>query len=141
MFAAWSSPRIFLLIANKFFFRPLVPEADGPTILQSVVLSLPNTIEAIMGTTIVTAILAWAQRRFQPQFDRVPVAGVALLGTLIAGVYAFTQEFKLHMLGGRHVIKFKLAIRDDRSVPVVESERWCDFIDQRYIRVEARTRD
>lgn len=34
----------------------------------------------------------------------------------------------------RYVIEFKLGIRGDPTVPAVESEQWCDFIDEHYIK-------
>ena len=46
-----------IFISNKFFLRPWVIEHDLPELFQIVVFSIPNLIEAILGTLVLTGIL------------------------------------------------------------------------------------
>ena len=67
------------------------------------VLSVPNTFEAIIGMSTVTALLMRAKLHFSPRLERIPNLAIYLLGTVVVGTYVLTQEFKLHDLGGRNV--------------------------------------
>lgn len=91
-----------LFIANKFVLRPMVLDHDFPSFLQILVLSIPNTFEAVLGMCVVAGQLMVVKLYFSPRFDGIPNLGVYLLATFLAGTYVLTQEFKLHHLGGRN---------------------------------------
>ena len=113
-YVAMSSPRIktyvlrlylatfALFIFNKFALRPFALEQECPAFLTIVVLSAPNTFEAIIGMSTVTALLMRA-KLFSPRLEGIPNLAIYLLATVVAGIYVLTQEFKLHDLGGRNV--------------------------------------
>lgn len=92
-----------LFLINKAALRPFVLEHEFSPILTIIVLSIPNTFEAIIGLSNVAGLLMIAKRYFSPRFDRVPDRVLYLLATALAGTYVLTQEFNLHALGGRNV--------------------------------------
>ena len=86
---------------NKFLLRPFILDNDLPIILKIFTLSVPNVIEAVMGTNVVTGLLHLAQHRlgwFQDFNERT----VYSFSVTIASIYVITQEFKIHHLGGRN---------------------------------------
>ena len=66
------------------------------------VLSAPNTFEAIIGMSTVAALLMRA-KLFSPRFRGHPESYDLSLSDGCDGDYVLTQEFKLHDLGGRNV--------------------------------------
>jgi len=92
-----------LFIVNKFAFRPLVLANDAPQFLKIIAWSLPNFIEAVMGSIILTAGLFSLQIRFSSFFKSVKAYHLYFLAIFLAGVYVLTQEIKWHNLGGRNV--------------------------------------
>ena len=91
-----------LFVCNKFVLRPFVLDHDFPAFLDIVVLSIPNTFEAIFGLGNVAGLLLIAKQYLSPRFDGIPNQAIYLLATALAGTYVLTQEFKLHHLGGRN---------------------------------------
>ncbi|TDF35098.1 hypothetical protein EYS14_22240 [Alteromonadaceae bacterium M269] len=95
---------IFLLLFhsfNKFLLRPYILENDLAAFLQVFTLSVPNFIEAVMGTVVITGLLNLAQQRL----GILKSAGEQAIYTLavgLASIYVITQEFKIHNLGGRN---------------------------------------
>ena len=92
-----------LFIVNKFAFRPLVLTNDTPQVLKIIAWSLPNFIEAIMGSILLTGGLFVLQIRFSAFLKSLKTRQVYLLAIFLAGVYVLTQEVKWHNLGGRNV--------------------------------------
>jgi hypothetical protein len=86
---------------NKFLLRPLILENDLPHFLKIFTLSVPNFIEALMGTIVITALLHFTQVRLEWLMGLGEKAAYSL-ATLLASVYVITQELKLHNLGGRN---------------------------------------
>jgi len=92
-----------VFIVNKFIARPFVLDQDFPDFVTTIVLSLPNTCEAIIGMSMSAGLLLAAKHRFSPRFDRIPDLWVYLLATLVTAVYVLTQEYEFHNLGGNNV--------------------------------------
>ncbi len=91
-----------LFMLNKFVLRPFVLGHDSLGFLRIIVLSIPNTFEAILGMINVASVLIAARLYLSPRFDQVQDRAVYLLATAFVSVYVLTQEFKLHNLGGRN---------------------------------------
>lgn len=101
-------PRLYMaaflvFIVNKFGARPFVLDHDVPDFAMTIVLSLPNTCEAIIGMSMSAGLLLAAKLRFSPRFDWIPNLLIYLLATLVTAVYVLTQEYELHNLGGNNV--------------------------------------
>lgn len=60
--------------------------------------SIPNFIEAVMGTFIVTGMLTYYGSHW---FKSATI--LDLTGVLLAGAYVISQELKIHNLGGNNV--------------------------------------
>lgn len=72
-------------------------------ILQVATYSIPNFIEAIIGTLIVTGILFQVRLHFNQKLGFIKDVQVKLLAVGIASIYVITQELKFHHLGGDNV--------------------------------------
>ena len=101
-------PRLYIaaflvFIVNKFVARPVVLDHDFPDFATTVVLSLPNTCEAIIGMSMSAGLLFAAKLRFSPRFDWIPDILIYLLATLVTAGYVLTQEYELHNLGENNV--------------------------------------
>lgn len=94
---------LIVFFLNKFVLRPFVLENNFPGWIETFVLSVPNTIEAIFGMGIIGAALSVAREKFKSRLGAVPDLAIYLSTLIIAGVFVLTQEFKLHNLGGRNV--------------------------------------
>ncbi len=100
--------RVFLIafiifFLNKFYLRPWVLENDLPSFLKVIVYSLPNLIEAIMGTTVVTGI-AFRLREYAKK--EISDSYIYLIAVFLAALYTISQELKFHNLGGNNVYDF-----------------------------------
>lgn len=89
---------IFML--NKFYLRPWVLENELSEPFQIVVLSIPNLIEAILGTIILTGILL--QLRYYSN-KKIKDSSIYLIAVGISSLYVISQELKFHNLGGNNV--------------------------------------
>ena len=91
-----------LFILNKLIIRPWVLEHSSSELLELVVLSLPNFIEAFMGSTVIAVFLYYLQSKVAllRSFSSVLLN---LLACVLAAIYVITQELKIHNLGGRNV--------------------------------------
>ena len=94
---------ILVFVMNKFYLRPWVLENELPEIFQIVVLSIPNLIEAIVGTLILTGILLQLRQHFGKTTGNIRDIYIHLMATGIAAIYVISQEFKFHNLGGNNV--------------------------------------
>lgn len=93
---------LLVFIANKLYLRPWVLAQDAPPWLDTVVLSLPNFIEAMMGTLLLTAMALIAQQRRLEPACRWPTGRVYWVTTIAAAIYVILQEIKVHNLGGNN---------------------------------------
>ena len=91
-----------LFILNKLIIRPWVLEHSSSELLEILVLSLPNFIEAFMGSTVIAVFLYYFQTKVTLLRSFSPVL-LNLLACVLAAIYVITQELKIHNLGGRNV--------------------------------------
>ncbi|MEM9598294.1 MAG: hypothetical protein AAGD06_28780 [Acidobacteriota bacterium] len=92
-----------LFVLNKFVLRPWVVERFPEGVAALVVGSLPNAVEAVLGTLILS-VFGFRLRSGWPGRFRNPSDGALIAAaTTVAGVYVVTQELKFHNLGGRNV--------------------------------------
>ena len=94
---------ILIFILNKFYLRPWILEHDVPDIFLIVTYSIPNLIEAIIGTLILTGILLQVRQYFHKQLGAIKVTYIHILAVSIASIYVISQELKFHNLGGNNV--------------------------------------
>jgi len=88
---------------NKFLLRPWVIENDTPQFLMVFVGSVPNFLEAIVGTSLIIGFLYFFYLRIGLKWN---AKILYTIGVMISGVYVITQELKIHNLGGRNVYDF-----------------------------------
>ena len=89
-----------LFILNKSYLRPWVLENELPELFQIFVFSIPNLIEAILGTIILTAILLQLR---QYSNKKIKDSSIYLIAVSISSLYVISQELKFHNLGGNNV--------------------------------------
>jgi hypothetical protein len=94
---------ILIFFLNKFLLRPWILENESSEFFQIIVLSMPNLIEAIIGTLLGTGILLQARQYLNNTLGAIKDAYVHLLAVLIVSVYVISQELKFHNLGGNNV--------------------------------------
>ena len=97
---------ILIFIMNKLITRPWVLENDVSEILLIISFSLPNFIEAIVGTLILTGILLQARQYFDEKLGSIKTSHIYLGAVSIASIYVISQEFKFHNLGGNNVFDY-----------------------------------
>jgi len=66
------------------------------------VLSVPNLIEAFVGTLLLTGILFQMRQYFNRRLGGFKDTHIYFVAVFIAGVYSISQEFKLHNMGGNN---------------------------------------
>lgn len=89
-----------LFILNKFYLRPWVIENELPELFQILVFSVPNLIEAIIGTIILTGILL---QLIQYSNKKIKDSSIYLIAVSISSLYVISQELKFHNIGGNNV--------------------------------------
>lgn len=89
-------------ILNKLYLRPWVLENDLSIFFQIIVFSVPNLIEAILGTLVLTGILIYL-RQYSEKTKHIKDSTAYLLSVSISSLYVISQELKLHNLGGNNV--------------------------------------
>lgn len=94
---------ILIFILNKFLVRPWVLDNETSEFFQIIVLSIPNLIEAIVGTLILTGILLQLKLHFNKQMGHIKDEYIYLFAVSLASIYSVAQEFKFHNLGGNNV--------------------------------------
>lgn len=92
----WSAFALFII--NKLWVRSWIVDMEVQGLIALVSYSIPNFIEAVMGTFIVTGMLTYYGSHW---FKRATVRN--LTGVLLAGAYVISQELKIHNLGGNNV--------------------------------------
>lgn len=92
----WSAFVLFVL--NKLLVRPWITDMEIQGLVALLSYSIPNFIEAVMGTFILTGFLTYyGSSWFRNE------TWLQLLGVTIAAIYVITQELKIHNLGGNNV--------------------------------------
>ena len=93
----------FLFFINKFAFRPWVLANDSPQFLKVIAWSIPNFIEAVMGSILLIGGLFYVQNNIVSWQKRLTDISIYLIAVSFASIYVLTQEIKWHNLGGRNV--------------------------------------
>ncbi|NNF33797.1 MAG: hypothetical protein HKN68_06795 [Saprospiraceae bacterium] len=86
--------------------RKILLEKEFPQPLEILSYSIPNFFEAVLGTSILVAILLTLKFKNVGFFKRVKSLNLKLFGIGFSLIYVVTQELKLHNLGGRNVYDF-----------------------------------
>ena len=94
---------ILVFILNKFFLRPWVLKNELSEFFQIIVFSIPNLIEAIIGTLILTGILLQLRQYFIGKTSHVKDTYIYLIAIFFSSFYVISQELKFHNLGGNNV--------------------------------------
>lgn len=74
-----------------------------PNIFLIITFSIPNLIEAIVGTLVLTGILLQLRQIFNKKFGAVKDTYLHIIAVGLASIYVITQELKFHNLGGNNV--------------------------------------
>ena len=94
---------VALYFVNKMAARSWVLGSDLPEFFHVFVLSVPNTLEAIMGMVMVAGILTALKQRASPRLEVLSPAVITVVAAILTGIYVLAQEFNIHDLGGRNV--------------------------------------
>ena len=93
---------ILVFILNKLYIRPWILENDVSGIFLIVTYSIPNLIEAVIGTLILTGILLQTRQYFNQKFGKLKDIHIYVLAVSLASIYVISQELKFHNLGGNN---------------------------------------
>jgi hypothetical protein len=94
---------ILIFILNKLYFRPWLNKIETPDILIVITYSIPNFIEAMVGTLIITGILFQLREYFNSRFGSLKDTLIHILALSFASAYVISQELKFHNFGGNNV--------------------------------------
>ncbi|WP_127845827.1 hypothetical protein [Psychroflexus aestuariivivens] len=94
---------ILIFVLNKLYIRNWILENDLPDFLLIVTYSIPNLIEAIIVTLLLTGILLQVRQHYNKKLGSIKVEHINILASSIAAVYVISQELKFHNLGGNNV--------------------------------------
>ncbi len=87
-------------------FRPWVIETGQSGFFLAIAYSLPNFIEAIMGTILITGILSYLRLKLPNHLSDLSDTTLFFTATILTATYVLTQEFKLHNVGGNNSYDF-----------------------------------
>ncbi len=88
---------------NKLFVRRWVLRSDAPAFVDTIVLSLPNAVEAMVGMTGIAVLLFLARERFRARMQATPDGIIYIVTALATTAFVVSQELNLHRLGGTQV--------------------------------------
>lgn len=94
---------ILLFVLNKLYLRPWILENDFSGLVMILTYSVPNLVEAIIGTLILTGILLQIYQSFIAKKRTIKARYIHLIAVLIAAVYVISQELKFHNTGGNNI--------------------------------------
>ena len=94
---------ILLFILNKLYLRPWVLENELSGFILLLVYSIPNLLEAIIGTLLLTGILFQLRQSYNEKIGNIKDINIRVLAVALATIYVISQELKLHNLGGNNV--------------------------------------
>jgi len=92
-----------LFILNKLYIRTWILENEVPEFFLIATYSIPNLLEAIIVTLLLTGIILQIRLHFNKNFSSQKVTNVYILASGIAAVYVISQELKFHNIGGNNV--------------------------------------
>ncbi len=88
---------------NKFILRPWLLEHDAPNFFLILTFSIPNFVEAIVGTVVLTGIFLRIRNSLSDKIASVKDVYIHILAVSTAALYVITQELKIHNLGGNNI--------------------------------------
>jgi len=94
---------ILVFIMNKLYLRPWILEHETPNVFLIFTYSIPNLIEAIIGTLLLAGILLQVRQYFSKEFGSTKDTYIHIIAVSIASIYVISQELKFHNLGGNNV--------------------------------------
>lgn len=94
---------IALFMLNKLFFRNWILKNNPPEFLKTITLSIPNLIEAIIVTLLLTGILLQIRKIYYIKLKFLKTKHLHFIASGAASVYVISQELKFHNLGGNNV--------------------------------------
>jgi hypothetical protein len=94
---------ILIFVLNKLYIRNWILENDLPDFFLIVTYSIPNLVEAIIATLILTGILLQLRQYFNKKLGSIKAVHIHIIASIIAAVYVISQELKFHNLGGNNV--------------------------------------
>ncbi len=92
-----------MFIFNKVYIRELLLQGELSPSLEKISYSIPNFFEAVMGTSILVAILLTLKFKNIIYIERVSDLVLKSLGIGFSYIFVITQELKIHNLGGNNV--------------------------------------
>ena len=94
---------ILVFVMNKLLLRPWILENKLSGLVLILTNSIPNLIEAIIGTLIITGILLQIRQSLYEKIGTIKDINIHILAVVMASIYVITQEFKFHNLGGNNI--------------------------------------
>jgi len=94
---------ILIFVQNKLYIRKWIIDNESPDFLLIVTYSIPNLIEAIIVTLILTGVLLQLREYFNKQLGSIKTVYIHVIASILAAVYVITQELKFLNLGGNNV--------------------------------------
>lgn len=94
---------ILVFILNKLFLRSWIIENTVSDFFLVVTYSIPNLIEAIVGTLILTGILLQTRQYFKEKIGFIKDTYIYQIAVITTAIYVISQELKFHNLGGNNV--------------------------------------
>jgi hypothetical protein len=94
---------ILVFFMNKIYLRPWILENKLSGLFLIFTYSIPNLIESIIGTLILTGILLQTRQYFNEKIGFISDTYIHLVAVSMAAVYVISQELIFHNLGGNNV--------------------------------------
>ncbi len=94
---------ILVFVLNKLYLRPWILENKLSDFFLIVTYSIPNLIESIIGTLILTGILLQTRQYFKEKIGSIKDTYIYLIAVAVTAIYGISQELKFHNLGGNNV--------------------------------------
>jgi len=94
---------ILLFVLNKLYLMPWILENEFSGFLLILTLSIPNLLEAIIATLILTGILLQLKQSYLSKTNAIKEITLRISAVALAAIYVISQELKFHNLGGNNV--------------------------------------
>jgi hypothetical protein len=94
---------VLLFVLNKLYLRSWILDHDFSGITLLITKSIPNLLEAVMGTLLLTGILLQINQSFLRKNIKIKPIFMHCLAVILTAGYVISQELKFHNLGGNNV--------------------------------------
>ncbi len=94
---------IIVLFVLLKFVRPSVLEGNFPEWTKTMLLSLPNFFEGIIGVLMLTGIGLYLNHKLLGLKKQIKANLIYTFALIAAAIYVISQEYKVHNLGGNNV--------------------------------------